>query len=69
MKSLLELSVACGLIAAIVAYVLAYDRALLTTSSQRRARQLALQATPGPFIFYLLLGLFISYAVPYLIRR
>lgn len=69
MRALAGFSVACGLLAAVVAWVIAYERALLTTGSQRRARRLALQATPGPFLFYMLLGLFIAYGVPYLARR
>jgi hypothetical protein len=59
----------CGLVAAIVAYVCAYERASLTGGSRRQVRRLALQATPGPFVYFLLLGLFISFAVPYFAMR
>jgi hypothetical protein len=68
MKSLVGLSVAFGLLAASVSYIFAYDRARLT-GSRRQARRLALNATPGPFLFYLVLGLVVSFAVPYFIER
>jgi len=68
MKSLVALSVACGLLAASLCYVFAYDRARLT-GSRRQARRQALNATPGPFLFYLMLGLLISFALPYFLRH
>jgi hypothetical protein len=68
MLSLFELSVVAGVVAGIVAFVCAYERACLT-GSRRQAKKIALQATPGPFFFYLVLGVVISLTLPYVINR
>ena len=64
----LELSVIGALLAGIVAFVCAYERACLT-GSRRQARRLALQATPGPIVYFLALGAVISFALPYIVSK
>ncbi len=68
MFALFELSVVAGFVAGIVAFVCAYERACLT-GSRRQAKKLAWQATPGPFFFYVALGVVISLALPYIVNR
>jgi prepilin signal peptidase PulO-like enzyme (type II secretory pathway) len=68
MFALFELSVVAGFVAGIVAFVCAYERACLT-GNRRQARKLAWQATPGPFLFYLVLGVVISISLPYIVNR
>ncbi|HEX3830154.1 MAG TPA: hypothetical protein VHV82_23045 [Sporichthyaceae bacterium] len=68
MLALFELSVVAGFVAGIVAFVCAYERACLT-GSRRQAKKLAWQATPGPFFFYLVLGVVISISLPYIVSR
>jgi hypothetical protein len=68
MLSLFALSVVAGFVAGIVAFVCAYERACLT-GSRSQAKKIALQATPGPFLFYLVLGVVISVTLPYILNR
>jgi hypothetical protein len=68
MLALFELSVIAGVLAGIVAFVCAYERACLT-GSRRQVKRIALQAIPGPFFFYLCLGGVISVTLPYILNK
>ncbi|HEY2833366.1 MAG TPA: hypothetical protein VGJ14_13150 [Sporichthyaceae bacterium] len=68
MNELLALSFIAACIAGVVSYVVAYDRAW-AAGSRHQARKLALRATPGPFVYYLVLGVLVSVIAPHFVHR
>ncbi|MDQ1491266.1 MAG: hypothetical protein QOJ23_3780, partial [Actinomycetota bacterium] len=50
-------------LAGICAFVIAYER-VARSHSPHDARRCALRAVPGPFLFFMFLGIFLGYAVP-----
>jgi hypothetical protein len=68
MNEFLALAVIGGCIAGVVAYVVAYDRAW-SSGSRHQARRLALRAAPGPFAYYLVLGVLVSIIAPHFVHR
>lgn len=66
--ALFALSGLCGCVAGIAAYVVAYEHAFMSVG-RREARRLAMRAMPGPFAYFLCLGLILSFLLPYLARR
>lgn len=67
-NELLVLAVIGGCIAGTVAYLFAYDRAW-AAGSRHRAHKLALRATPGPFAYYLVLGVLVCLIGPHFAHR
>lgn len=65
---MVALSLLCGSVAGLAAYICAYEHAF-PTNGRREARRLAKRAIPFPFLYFCGLGLVVSYLVPYLIDR
>jgi hypothetical protein len=68
MNELMALSFIAACIAGVVSYVVAYDRAW-ASGSRHKARKLALRAAPGPFVYYLVLGVLVSVIAPHFVHR
>lgn len=68
MMALFVLSGLCGCVAGVAAYVVAYEHAFMS-QGRHGARRLALRAIPGPFVYFVCLGLVISFVLPYLARQ
>jgi len=68
MNELLALSFIAACIAGVVSYIVAYDRAW-SSGSRHQARKLALRATPGPIVYYLVLGVLVSVIAPHFVNR
>jgi len=63
LRTLITFSLGMSVLAGLCAFVIAYER-VARTHSPRDARRYALRAVPGPFLFFLGLGVFLGYAVP-----
>lgn len=68
MLPLLALSALAGCLAGASAYVIAYEHAF-SSKGRRAARRLALRAVPGPFVYFVCLGLVVSFLLPILVRN
>lgn len=66
--ALFALSGLCGCVAGLAAYVVAYEHAFMS-SGRREARRQALRAMPGPFVYFVCLGLILSFLLPFLARQ
>jgi len=64
---LLALSALAGCVAGAAAYAVAYEHAF-SSQGRRAARRLALRAVPGPFVYFVCLGLVVSFLLPVMIR-
>ena len=60
-------SLGMSVLAGVCAFVIAYEQASRRLK-KRDARRYALQAVPGPFLFFSFLGVALGYAVPMFIH-
>jgi hypothetical protein len=63
LRTLITFSLGMSMLAGICAFVIAYER-VARSHSPHDARRCALRAVPGPFLFFMFLGIFLGYAVP-----
>jgi hypothetical protein len=68
MVPLVALSCVCACVAGFAAWACAYDRAF-PVMGRNEARRLALRAIPGPFSYFLVLGLIVSFLLPWLVKQ
>lgn len=66
--ALVALSALAGCAAGMAAYVVAYEHAF-QSQGRRAARRIALRAVPGPFAYFVCLGLVVGFLLPIMIRR
>ena len=63
LRTMVIFSVGMSVLAGICAFVIAYEQASRRYVA-RDARRYALRAVPGPFFFFMALGVTLGYAVP-----
>ena len=68
MATMVALSLLCGCVAGLAAYLCAYDHAF-PTQGRREARRLAKRAIPFPFLYFMGLGLIVTFLLPILIEN
>ncbi|MGQ0844749.1 MAG: hypothetical protein ACT4QF_11490 [Sporichthyaceae bacterium] len=67
MVPMVALSCLCACAAGFASWVCAYDRAF-PVYGRAEAKRLALRAIPGPFVYFLVLGLFVSFLLPWFVK-
>ena len=66
LRTMITFSLGMSVLAGLCALVIAYER-VSRSRRPRDARRYALQAVPGPFLFFTCLGIALGYAVPTLL--
>lgn len=67
LRTMIVFSLGMSVLAGLCAFVIAYEQASRRLK-KRDARRYALQAVPGPFLFFSFLGVALGYAVPMFIH-
>lgn len=67
LRTMIVFSLGMSALAGLCAFVIAYEQASRRLK-KRDARRYALQAVPGPFLFFSFLGVALGYAVPMFIH-
>jgi len=67
LRTMIVFSLGMSVLAGVCAFVIAYEQASRRLK-KRDARRYALQAVPGPFLFFSFLGVALGYAVPMFIH-
>ena len=67
LRTMIVFSLGMSVLAGVCAFVIAYEQASRRLK-KRDARRYALQAVPGPFLFFSFLGVALGYAVPMFIK-
>ena len=63
LRTIITFSLGMSVLAGLCAFVIAYEQASRRCLA-RDARRYALQAVPGPFLFFTFLGIALGWAVP-----